>query len=199
MSESWKILRDRGRCERAGCPLASETEYFAVLELPSCVRIERCGRCFDEIRRARSEPPFHWLVKRTKGGKKEPSLDLESLRSLFDRLGEPLDDDGADAPVDAVAEAEAEAAVAATEEEVAALAEHRQRTAAGLRYLVALLLLRKRRLKLVDPTTPEEEAADLLVVDPRIEGMAPVSLFAPELGDDGLDGLRDELMAAVGH
>ena len=68
---------------------------------------------------------------------------------------------------------------------------------AGLRYLVALLLLRKRRLKMVDAQTPDQEAADLVVVDPKVEGMEPVALFAPSLEPERLAGLREELTAAI--
>jgi hypothetical protein len=72
-------------------------------------------------------------------------------------------------------------------------------TAAGLRYFVALLLLRKRIVKLVDATTPEEEAADLVVADPKRPEAPPVPLFAPELDDDRLAGLKQELIAAIGE
>lgn len=66
---------------------------------------------------------------------------------------------------------------------------------AALRYFVALLLLRKRMLKLVDATTPEQEAADLVLIDPKRPEMEPVALFAPPLEDGGLDGIKDELLA----
>ncbi len=148
--------------------------------------------------------PFHWKVRRDAQGRKQPILDLESLRQLFDRLGE-VDAGTAGAAADGVAEAAAEAAAdevaeaaaeAAADEVAEAAAEE---TRAGLRYLVALLLLRKRRLKLVDAQTPEQERADLVVVDPKIEGMEPVALLAPELDPDRLGNLREELMAAIGE
>ncbi len=72
-------------------------------------------------------------------------------------------------------------------------------TAEGLRYLVALLLLRKRRLKMVDPQNAEQEKADLVVVDPKIEDMEPLALFTPELDPERLDSLREELMVAIGE
>ena len=68
----------------------------------------------------------------------------------------------------------------------------------GLRYLVALLLLRKRVLKMADPRNPAEERSDLLVIDPKVEGMEPVALTAPSLGPDALATLKVELAAAVG-
>lgn len=75
----------------------------------------------------------------------------------------------------------------------------RAETAAGLRYLVALLLLRKRLLKMVDARNAEEERADLVVVDPKIEGMEPVALSAPPLDSERLESLKGELAAVLGE
>ena len=162
-------------------------EYFAVLQLPECVRVERCQTCFHELtRQADGDLPFHWRVRRQKGST-AAVLDLESLRALFDRLGEPVAPSGDLEGIDESRETGAPDDSDAGE------------TAAGLRYLVALLLLRKRRLKMVDAQTPEQEDADLVVVDPKVEGMEPVALFAPELGSERLAGLREELMAAIGE
>ncbi len=163
--EQWKIHKDRQRCEKPSCPLPVEQEFYAVLQLPDCLRHELCQQCFHQLRESDDSLPFHWKVRRGTGGKKEAVLDLESLRMLFDRLGEPGNS---------------------------------SENAAGLRYLVALLLLRKRRLKMVDATTPEQEAADMLVLDPKVEGMEPVALQAPDLDADRLANLREELMAALG-
>ena len=192
--EDWKIHKDRSSCHKPECPLAHEREYYALLQLPECLRLERCESCFDELRHGGQEMPFHWKVRRTNDGKKQPSLDLESLRALFDRLGEittgqerTSGDALAVAEVSATAGGEAESADCGKVD-----------TASGLRYLVALLLLRKRRLKMVDPQNAEQEAADLVVVDPKIEAMEPVALFAPDLGPDRLGNLREELMAAIG-
>lgn len=69
---------------------------------------------------------------------------------------------------------------------------------AALRYFVALLLLRKRVLKMADPTTAAEEAADLVVIDPRQPTMAPVALIAPALEEQSLTELKDELLLAAG-
>jgi hypothetical protein len=69
---------------------------------------------------------------------------------------------------------------------------------AALRYVVALLLLRKRVLKMADAPVAGMEDADLVVIDPKVEGMAPVALAAPPLGDGGLLALKDELLAALG-
>lgn len=69
--------------------------------------------------------------------------------------------------------------------------------ARGLRYFVSLLLLRKRVLKLVDAMTPAQEAADLVVIDPKVQGMAPVALTAPDLDNASLETLEADLMAAL--
>ena len=169
--DQWKIQRDRSQaevCSRGGCALAGQPEYYAILELPECIRRQVCLTCFHELRTEAGEDgemPFHWKVRRKADGRQQPLLDLTSLRSLFDRLGEESLDAAGDAGEDDEAGG---------------------RPAAGLRYLVALLLLRKRVLKMVDPTSPEEEAADMLVVDPKIEGMEPVALSAPRLEPDDM-------------
>ncbi len=164
--EQWKIVKDRAKCTQSGCPLGSTLEYIAVLELPSCVRRDLCERCFADRVRQEGEP-LYWRGRR-RHANKGPTLDLASLRQLFDRLGEV---DGADP--------------------------EKAATAGGLRYLVALLLLRKRVLKMVDAETEADEAADLVVVDPKVDGMRPVALFAPELDTERLSTLKDELLAAI--
>lgn len=168
MTSDWKIQRDRSQaetCSRKGCALAGEPEYYAVLELPGCIRRQLCLTCFEELKSQEGDMPFHWKVRRRTDGSKQAVLDLASLRVLFDRLGE---------------------------------AEEEERNE-GLRYLVALLLLRKRVLKMADARNAEEEAADLLVVDPKIEGMEPVALSAPSLEPEALAGLKEELAAAIGE
>jgi hypothetical protein len=71
--------------------------------------------------------------------------------------------------------------------------------ARGLRYFCALLLLRKRVLKMVAPRTAEEERADLVVVDPRLKELPPVALFAPSIDLANLAAVKDELLAAMGE
>lgn len=166
--EAWKIVRDRSKCERPGCPLSAGGEYFAVLELPSCQRRDLCEPCFREEEARRGERPLFWRGRRRESSSRGPVLDLASLRMLFDRLGEPQPPERAD-------------------------------TARGLRYMVALLLLRKRWLKMVDARNAEEESADLVVVDPKIEGMEPVALYAPDAESAQLGSLQDELMAMMGE
>lgn len=160
--DEWKITRDRSGCERPGCPLPTASHWFAVLEFPACVRRELCEACFAEVERRAAEPPVFWRAVRAKGGRREPVLDLLSLRALFDRLG-AVDDERARA----------------------------------LRYFCALLLLRKRVLRMVPPRTAEQERADLVVVDPKLKEMEPVALSAPAVDLADLGAVKDELLAAI--
>ncbi|MEZ5962226.1 MAG: hypothetical protein R3F56_00140 [Planctomycetota bacterium] len=68
---------------------------------------------------------------------------------------------------------------------------------AALRYFVALLLLRKRVLKMADAKTAAEEAADLVVFDPKAPTQPPVALVAPALDQHSLEVLKEELQAAA--
>jgi len=76
------------------------------------------------------------------------------------------------------------------------LADEPGERAAALRYFVALLLLRKRILKMADG--PGAEGADLVVFDPKAPSQPPVALVAPDLTEHSLDQLKDELLAAAG-
>jgi hypothetical protein len=78
----------------------------------------------------------------------------------------------------------------------------------GLRYVVALLLVRKRRVKLsVAPVAPagaagtageDDGAGALLVVDPRDgSGGAVIELAAPELSPDALERLKKEFLDSL--
>jgi len=194
--EQWKIHKDRVKCDKPGCPLAAEMEYFAILQLPGCVRLERCQKCFHEIQQAAESMPFHWRIRRAVDGKQQPVLDLESLRALFDTLGEPGAGLLTEDPEDGAGAADGPIVEAVGEDPGSEVSDTSEVTA-GLRYLVALLLLRKRRLKMVDAQTPDQEAADLVVVDPKVEGMEPVALYAPSLEPERLAGLREELTAAI--
>lgn len=69
---------------------------------------------------------------------------------------------------------------------------------AALRYFVALLLLRKRILKIADASSAAQERADMLVFDPKTPTQAPVALIAPDLTETSLEQLKDELLAAAG-
>jgi hypothetical protein len=70
--------------------------------------------------------------------------------------------------------------------------------ARSLRYFCALLLLRKRVLKMVPPRTAEQERADLVVVDPKLKEMEPLALFAPAVDLKDLAAVKEELLAAMG-
>jgi hypothetical protein len=71
--------------------------------------------------------------------------------------------------------------------------------ARALRYFCALLLLRKRVLKMVAPRTAAQERADLVVVDPKQKEMEPVALFAPAIDLSDLGAIKDELLTAIGE
>lgn len=71
--------------------------------------------------------------------------------------------------------------------------------ARALRYFCALLLLRKRVLRMVRPRNAEQERADLIVVDPKAKEQEPVLLFAPAIDLDNLGAIKEELLAAIGE
>lgn len=71
--------------------------------------------------------------------------------------------------------------------------------ARALRYFCALLLLRKRVLRMVQPRNAAQERADLIVVDPKQKELEPVLLFAPALDLDNLGAIKEELLAAIGE
>ena len=71
--------------------------------------------------------------------------------------------------------------------------------ARSLRYFCALLLLRKRALKMVPARTAEQERADLVVIDPKMKEMEPISLFAPAIDLADLSTVKEELLAAMGE
>jgi hypothetical protein len=162
--EEWKITRDRTGCERPGCPLATAPQHYAVLEFPACVRKDLCDACFQELGSRAATPPVFWRAVNRRAGGKDPVLDLQSLRALFDRLG-AVDDE----------------------------------RARSLRYFCALLLLRKRVLRIAPARTPEHERADLVVVDSKHRDMEPIALFAPAIDVADLGAIKDELLAAIGE
>ena len=71
--------------------------------------------------------------------------------------------------------------------------------ARALRYFCALLLIRKRVLRMVRPTNAEQERADLVVADPKLKESPPVLLFAPAIDLANLGALKEELLAAIGE
>ena len=179
MADDWKIHRDREGCQKPGCPLPTSKSYLAVLEwalvtqkvkgveaeVMSCIRRELCDACFQDHERKceADKPPIFWRAQRVVNASKEPVLDLQSLRMLFDRLATVSDD-----------------------------------RARALRYFCALLLLRKRVLKMAKPKTREQQQADLVLRDPKIKDMEPVCLVAPAIDMDDLGAIKDELLAMIG-
>ncbi len=179
MADDWKIQKDREGCQKPGCPLPTSSSYFAVLEwapiatkkdpdteVVSCVRRELCDACFQDHERTceAEKPPIFWRAMRKPAEAKDPVLDLQSLRMLFDRLGNVEDE-----------------------------------RARALRYFCALLLLRKRVLKMVKPKTREQEQADLVLRDPKLKEMEPVCLVAPAIDISELGAIKDELLAMLGE
>ena len=165
MADEWKIHRDRKACDKPECPLPTDRSWLVVLDWPACVRRDLCDACFHDYERRcqGGEPPIFWRALRKTSGAKEPVLDLNSLRLLFDRLA-TVDDE----------------------------------RARSLRYFCALLLLRKRVLRMVPPRTAAQERADLVVVDPKMKEMEPVALVAPAIDLGDLGAIKDELLAAIG-
>jgi hypothetical protein len=210
-TEGWKITRDRTRCERPACPLPAASSWYALLEFPDCVRRDLCDSCFAERRRRleqggeagsearRSEDAVFWRARRREGSaKRGPVLDLPALHGLFEQLGERIGDgpiDFGDGDPDALPEPRFGVADDAPSDDELDPAQRAQW--AGLRYFVALLLMRKRLLKTVEPRGPVEEMADLVVVDPKDGDGKRHVLFAPPLDEGRLAGLKDELIAAI--
>lgn len=184
MADEWKIHRDREGCQKPGCPLPTSKSYLAVLEwalvtvkgtgknkgteseVMSCIRRELCDACFQDHERKcdADKPPIFWRAQRVVNTSKEPVLDLQSLRMLFDRLATVSDD-----------------------------------RARALRYFCALLLLRKRVLKMAKAKTREQQQADLVLRDPKIKDMEPICLVAPAIDMDDLGAIKDELLAMIGE
>jgi hypothetical protein len=162
MDQGWKIRSGRGRCETPGCASPPVPEYYAVLQPPEYTRQDLCPACFARAERDSATPLIFWRARRSEAKQGAPVLDLESLRVLFERLGERDDDQ-----------------------------------ARGLRFLVALLLLRKRQLKLADARTPAQEGADLVLLDPRQPDAEPIALIAPPLDEERLAALKVELLSAI--
>ncbi|MEO0480408.1 MAG: hypothetical protein AAF196_13080 [Planctomycetota bacterium] len=202
-TDEWRIRRNRERCERPGCPLPTATDWYAVLELPSCERQDLCETCFQVLPTEGDARPIHWRVKRQEDDKKSVTLDLASLRVLFDRLGDVIDggDDESSAATGGAGASEdstSGSADADSTEEEAEQGPTAAETAAGLRFFVGLILVRKRQLRIIDAKGPEQEAADLVVIDPKASDEAePVLLFQPDLTEERLERLKDELIGAL--
>jgi hypothetical protein len=181
--DGWSgVERADEACAACGKRLAAEVAAFATLapEGEGFRRRDYCAPCFETLP---ARPFSFWkrapaAVARTdpKSADKEERRaarrrDLDALVELFERLG------------DAPAPPEPEAAAKARED------------AEKLRYLLALALVRKKRLHLVD--LARSGGADCLVL--RTSGEAEVlTIPAPKLSQEDLERLARELEKEVG-
>jgi hypothetical protein len=183
MAEEWKIQKDREACAKPGCPLMQSESYFAVLEWgvreakskagkPTGVEVPAC------IRRDFCAACFEDY--RRKCPEEQPPVFWRAVRKAA----------GSKEPVlDLVS-------LRALFDRLGTVDDDRAR---ALRYFCALLLLRKRVLKMVRPKTREQEQADLVVRDPKLKEMEPVALFAPAIDSTDMSAVKDELLAAIGE
>ena len=183
MADEWKIQRDREGCPKPGCAPPQTSPYFAVLEWgvrevksksgkPTGVEVPVC------IRRDLCEVCFE--AYRTKCPEGQPPIFWRTVRKTS----------GSKEPVlDLVS-------LRALFDRLGTVDDGRAR---ALRYFCALLLLRKRVLKMVKPKTREQERADLVVRDPKLKEMEPVALFAPAIDASDMSTVKDELLAAIGE
>ena len=68
----------------------------------------------------------------------------------------------------------------------------------GLRYLVALLLLRKRALRLVETRRGEGDEPDRLVLSPGKRSGDRIEVVVPSLSAEALEALRNQLRVLLG-
>ncbi|MGC6488351.1 MAG: hypothetical protein ACON4Z_11945 [Planctomycetota bacterium] len=183
MAEEWKIQRDREGCQKPGCPLPTSKSYFAVLEWGVKEAKGKDGRgtgvelpvC---IRRELCDACFQDHER--KCAPEQPPIFWRAARRAS----------GSKEPVlDLVS-------LRALFDRLGTVDDDRAR---ALRYFCALLLLRKRALKMVKPKTREQEQADLVVRDPKLKEAEPVALFAPAIETTDLSAVKDELLAAIGE
>ncbi|MEC8253485.1 MAG: hypothetical protein VYA51_03850 [Planctomycetota bacterium] len=183
MAEDWKIHRDRDACDKPGCPLMQSESYFAVLEWgvreaksksgkPTGVEVPAC------IRRDLCAACFEDF--RRKCPDDQPPVFWRALRKVAGSKEPVLDLVSLRGLFDSLGKVDDDRARA-------------------LRYFCALLLLRKRVLKMVRPKTREQEQADLVVRDPKLKEMEPVALFAPAIDASDMTTIKDELLAAIGE
>ena len=183
MADEWKIQRDREGCPKPGCALPSNSTYYAVLEWgvrevksksgkPTGVEVPAC------IRRDFCEVCFE--VYRRQCPDDQPPIFWRAVHKSS----------GSKEPVlDLVS-------LRALFDQLGTVDDERAR---ALRYFCALLLLRKRVLKMAKPKSREQEQADLVVRDPKLKEMEPVALFAPAIEATDMSAVKDELLAAIGE
>jgi hypothetical protein len=159
------------RCE-ARLDTGDAVAYAAIWQQEDGLKREDlCGDCFGALTET---PYYHWrCAKKQDAPQSKRQRDVAAIEGLFERLGE-------DAGGAAAGDAEADAPPSDHE---------------GLRYLLALELVRRRRLELVD--LARRGGADCLVV--RAGGDAElITLPAPALGEQELMRLGRELSHELG-
>ena len=188
MAEEWKIQRDREGCQQPGCPLPTGKSYVAVLEWGVREVASKDGTAKEGrgtgvdipvcIRREMCDACFQDHAR--KCPEDQPPIFWRAMRKAA-ASKEPV--------LDLVS-------LRALFDRLGTVDDDRAR---ALRYFCALLLLRKRALKMVRPKTREQEQADLVVRDPKLKDMEPVALFAPAIDAADLGAIKDELLAAIGE
>lgn len=176
MADEWRIQRDRKGCDKPGCPLPTSRSCIAVLEwLPADPERPGGSQC---VRRELCDACFQDHERRC--GAEAPPIFWRAWRKAAGQKEAVLDLQSLRVLFDRLGGVD-------------------DQRARALRYFCALLLLRKRVLKLVRPRTAEQERADLVVADPKLKEMEPVALFAPAIDLDDLAALKDELLVALGE
>ena len=179
MADEWKIVRDREGCQKPGCPLAASKSYLAVLEwAPVTQKVKGVEtEVMSCIRRELCDACFQDHER--KADPEKPPIYWRAQRKVSTSKEVVLDLQSLRMLFDRLGTVEDERARA-------------------LRYFCALLLLRKRVLKMAKPKTREQEPADLVLRDPKIKDMEPVCLVAPAINMDDLGAIKDELLAMLG-
>jgi hypothetical protein len=183
MGDEWKIQRDREGCQKPGCPLPTSKSYFAVLEWGVGEAKSKDGKSTGVeipvcIRRELCDACFQDHER--KCPEDQPPVFWRAARKSSSSKEPVLDLVSLRGLFDRLGKVDDDRARA-------------------LRYFCALLLLRKRVLKMVKPKTREQEQADLVVRDPKLKEMEPVALFAPAIDATDLSAVKDELLAAIGE
>ena len=178
MTDDWKIQRDRTGCQKPGCPLPTSKSYFAVLEWTAGAGGAGKGDGPVCMRRELCDACFQDHERRC--APEQPPIFWRAWRKSAEHKGPVLDLQSLRALFDSLGTVDDD-------------------RARGLRYFCALLLLRKRVLRMVKPRTAEQERADLVVTDPKLKEMEPVALFAPAVEASDLGAIKDELLAAIGE
>ncbi len=168
-NEGWRVGKGKDRCAGRGCALPPGAPYFALLNF---LKTEEHG--LQIVREDLCEICFRSLERRSE----DPPIFWRGRRKTG-KGNEPVLD------------------LASLRVLFDRLGEVDEEKARSLRYFAALLLLRKRVLRMVDPRNEEEERADLVVIDPKAANPEPVALFAPDLDLDDMGALKDDLLAAL--